>query len=135
MTKDKKQFWIIILAFFIIYIVWGSTFLANAWGIQSVPPFLFAGTRFVVAGILLLGIAYLFNPEKITRKQLINTAYAGFFLFTIGNGLVAKSLQYIDSGIVALFVSFQPLIVALMLWQWKKETGLLHQGLNPEVTS
>ncbi len=121
MTKDKKQFWLIILAFFIIYIVWGSTYLANAWGVKSVPPFLFAGARFLLAGILLLGIARLFKPIKITKNQLKNTVIAGIFLFTVGNGLVVWSLQYLDSGIAALFVAFEPLIVALMLWQWKNK--------------
>lgn len=119
MTKDKKQFWLIIFAFFILYIVWGSTYLANAWGIKSIPPFIFAGTRFLLAGGILLGMARLVGPIKITSKQIKNTAFAGLFLFTIGNGMVAWSLQYLDSGIAALFVAFEPLIVAMMLWQMK----------------
>jgi len=121
MNENKKHFWLIILAFFTIYIVWGSTYLANSWGVKSVPPFLFAGSRFLIAGIILLGIARLFKPIKITKEQLKNAAFAGVFLFTVGNGLVAWSLLHIDSGIAALFVAFEPLIVALMLWQWKNK--------------
>ncbi|MFT7606626.1 MAG: hypothetical protein ACI8VT_004229, partial [Saprospiraceae bacterium] len=45
MVKRNKEFWLIILSFFILYIVWGSTYLANAWGVKSVPPFIFAGVR------------------------------------------------------------------------------------------
>jgi len=119
--RTDRKFWLIILAFFIIYIVWGSTYLANAWGIQSVPPFMFAGSRFLVAGFLLLGISRLFGPIKISKKQFQNSFIAGFFLFTVGNGLVAWSLLHIDSGIAALFVAFEPLIVALMLWRWKSQ--------------
>lgn len=121
MAKRSKEFWLIILSFFIIYIVWGSTYLANAWGIQSIPPFLFAGTRFLIAGILLLGISRLFGQIQITKPQLKNTVFAGIFLFTVGNGLVVWALQFMNSGIAALFVSFQPLIVAMMLWQMKKD--------------
>jgi drug/metabolite transporter (DMT)-like permease len=121
MAKRSKEFWLVIFSFFIIYIVWGSTYLANAWGIKSVPPFLFAGFRFVVAGILLLGISRLFGAIAITKQQFKNTVISGVFLFTIGNGLVVWSLQYINSGIAALFVAFQPLIVAMMLWKMKNE--------------
>jgi drug/metabolite transporter (DMT)-like permease len=121
MVKRNKEFWLIILSFFILYIVWGSTYLANAWGVKSVPPFIFAGVRFLIAGITLLGISRLFGPIQITKQQLKNTAFAGIFLFTVGNGMIVWSLQYIDSGIAALFVSFEPLIVAVMLWQMKNE--------------
>ncbi len=121
MSNNRKQLFLVVLAFFTIYIVWGSTFLANAWGVKSVPPFLFAGTRFFTAGILLLGIARLFGPLQITRLHVKNAFYAGLFLFTIGNGLVAWSLQFLDSGITALFVAFEPLIVAMMLWYWKNQ--------------
>lgn len=121
MLNRSRQFWMILLAFFIVYIVWGTTFLANAWGIQSVPPFIFSGSRFLVAGILLLGVSSLISPLKITRKQLLNCAFAGLFLFTLGNGAVAWALQHIDSGITALFISFEPLIVAVMLWKWKAQ--------------
>ncbi len=121
MVKRNKEFWLIILAFFIIYIVWGSTYLANAWGVKSVPPLIFAGARFLLGGVLLLGIARLFGPIKVSKKQLVNTMIAGVVLFTIGNGMVVWSLQFLDSGITALFVAFEPLIVAVLLWKFKNQ--------------
>jgi drug/metabolite transporter (DMT)-like permease len=121
MFKRSSQFWLILLSFFMIYIVWGTTFLANAWGVKSVPPFIFSGSRFFIAGVILLGISALIGPIRITWTQLKNCAFAGTLLFTVGNGAVAWSLQHIDSGITALFISFEPLIVAVMLWKWKTQ--------------
>lgn len=112
---DRKT-WLIIISFIIIYFVWGSTYLANAWGVASVPPFLLAGTRFLIAGVILLGISRFFGPIKATSKQLKNSAIIGFMLFAIGNGLAVWSLKYIESGISAVVISLQPLIVAIMMW-------------------
>ncbi len=121
MPENKRDIWLIPLSFFIVYIVWGSTYLANAWGVEVVPPFLFAGWRFVVAGILLLLLTRIYSPILYTSRQLLNTFYAGFMLFAIGNGLVVWALMYIDSGITALIIAMQPLVVALMMWGIKKQ--------------
>ena len=111
----------IILAFFIIYFVWGSTYLANQWAIADMPPFLMAGMRFVIAGALLYGYCMLIGKKSPTRTQVQNTFFAGLFLFAMGNGLVVWALQYVDSGIAALVVAFEPLIVVLMMWKMKNE--------------
>jgi len=111
----------ILLAFFIIYFVWGSTYLANQWAIADMPPFLMAGMRFVVAGVLLYGYCMLTGKKSPTRAQIYNTLFAGLFLFAMGNGLVVWALQYVDSGIAALVVAFEPLIVVLMMWKMKNE--------------
>ena len=121
MTNKKREFWLIIAAFFIMYVVWGSTYLANAWGVKVVPPFLFSAGRFIVAGTLLLGVLAIFQPIRISTKQLKNALIAGVMLFAIGNGLVVWALQYVDSGLTALLVAGQPLIVALLLWQMKNQ--------------
>ena len=121
MPNRDRDFWLILLSFFTIYMVWGSTYLANAWGVGSIPPFLLAGMRFSIAGWILLLISRLMGPIQFTKQQLINSAIVGFMLFTIGNGLAVWALKYIDSGLSALFVSLQPLIVVIMLWGWKKE--------------
>jgi len=56
-----------------------------------------------------------------TRAQIQNAGFAGFFLFAMGNGLVVWALQFVDSGIAALVVAFEPLIVVLMMWKLKNE--------------
>lgn len=121
MGGNKDRNWLIPVSFFIIYIVWGSTYLANAWGIKSFPPILFAGIRFTISGILLYFIINTFKPLKITKAQWLNAAYMGFIFFTAGNGMVVWALKYIDTGICALIVAFQPLLTVVMLWLWKGE--------------
>ncbi len=111
----------IILAFFIIYFVWGSTYLANTWAIADMPPFMMAGMRFIFAGVLLYGYCLLIGKKSPTRMQIKNTLYAGLFLFAMGNGLVVWALQFVDSGIAALVVAFEPLVVVLMMWKMKAE--------------
>ncbi len=111
--------WKIAGAFFVVYIVWGSTFLANAWGVKEIPPFLMASVRFLIAGALIMCVIPFFQKVSITKKQLKNSAFAGFFLFAMGNGLAVWSLKFIDSGISAMMLALQPLIVAMMYWAFK----------------
>lgn len=120
MGASQKERFLIPIAFVIVYIVWGTTYLANAWGVKVIPPFIFSGVRFVFAGSLLLLLSSFFQPIKITWNQFKNLSLAGLLLFGIGNGLVTWALQYVDSGITALMVAFEPLLVALLLWQFKK---------------
>lgn len=121
MTENKRDVWLIPLCIFIVYIVWGTTYLGNAWGVQVIPPFLFSGIRFLMAGSILLLLSSFFSPIKITWSQFKNLAFAGLLLFGIGNGLVTWALQYVDSGITALVISLEPLVVAFMLWGYKKQ--------------
>ena len=125
MAENKSNLGLIILSFFVVYIVWGSTYLANAWGVQVVPPFIFASIRFIFAGFLLLGLCALFQPIQVTRAQLKNTTLAGFLLFAVGNGAVVWALQYVDSGITALVIACEPMMVALMLWLLKDKKPIL----------
>lgn len=119
-NKDR-EFWLIGISFFTVYVVWGSTYLANAWGVASVPPFIYAGTRFVVAGILLFVFTRFQNKKSISRLQIKNTIIAGFMLFAIGNGLVVWALKFIDSGITSLVVAFQPLVVVFLMWLMRNQ--------------
>ena len=130
MVENKRDVWLIPLAIFIVYIVWGTTYLANAWGVKVIPPFLFSGIRFLIAGSVLLLISSFFSPIKISWNQFKNLAFAGLFLFGIGNGLVTWALQYVDSGITALVISLEPLVVALMLWYFKKQKPQINTWLG-----
>lgn len=121
MAEDKRDVWLIPLCIFIVYIVWGTTYLGNAWGVKVIPPFMFSGIRFLIAGSVLLLISSFFSPIKISWNQFKNLAFAGLLLFGIGNGLVTWALQYVDSGITALVISLEPLVVAFMLWGYKKQ--------------
>ena len=115
MSQSKNNL-LVILAFFSIYVIWGSTYLWNKIAVSELAPFMLAGIRFVTAGLLIFGIAKLSGISlKITKRQLLNTAFAGFLFLTFGNGLAVWALKYIDSGFAALEISAQPLLVLILM--------------------
>ena len=108
---------LIILAFVSIYIIWGSTYLFNKILVQELSPFLIGAIRFTLAGIIVVGLSLIFGKrEEITKRQLFNCGKAGFFFLTTGNGIAIWALQYMDSGLTALLISAQPLVLLLMMW-------------------
>lgn len=115
--NSQRHKYQIILAFFMIYVIWGSTYLFNKMLVQELPPFLLAGVRFTIASILIFGVAYLRgNLKAITTKQVVNSVIAGALFLTVGNGCAVWALQYVDSGFSALIISAQPLILILMMY-------------------
>lgn len=112
----KRNTLLIVLAFFAIYVIWGATYLLNKIAVSELPAFMLAGTRFVVAGLLIFLIAKLSGRSlKISKKQFINTIIAGFLFLTFGNGVVVWALKFVDSGFAALEISAQPLVVLLLM--------------------
>lgn len=114
---------LVILAFFSIYVIWGSTYLLNKIAVTELPPFMLAGIRFVTAGLLIFLICKILKISlSITRKQLLNTIIAGFLFLAFGNGVVVWALKYVDSGFAALEISAQPLVVLILMriFQGKK---------------
>ena len=121
--SNSKNTILIVLAFFSIYVIWGSTYLLNKIAVTELPPFMLASMRFVTAGLLIFIIAKLMGKSiAITKRQFINTAIAGFLFLTFGNGVVVWALKYVDSGFAALEISSQPLVVLLLMriFQGKK---------------
>lgn len=116
MAKMKRNTILVVLSFFAIYFVWGSTYLWNKIAVTELPAFMLAGIRFITAGSLIFLISkFLGYSLKITKAQLQNTIIAGFLFLTFGNGVVVWALKYVDSGFAALEVSAQPLVVLLMM--------------------
>lgn len=114
--KKPSNISLIILAFFSIYVIWGSTYLLNKIAVAELPPFMLASIRFIIAGTLIFGLCKILNINlAITKKQLTNTAIAGFLFLTFGNGIVVWALKYIDSGFAALQISAQPLVVLILM--------------------
>lgn len=104
------------LAFSIIYLVWGSTYLANWYAIRDIPTFLMCGSRFFVAGLVLFIISILFGAEWPKKEHWKSAALMGLFFFFIGNGGAVWALNYLDSGIAALIIAAQPLITVMLMW-------------------
>ncbi|MBT8271954.1 MAG: EamA family transporter, partial [Bacteroidia bacterium] len=116
MGKVSKDVILIILAFFAIYVIWGSTYLLNKIAVNELEPFMLAGFRFSVAGILIFIISRaLGHSIRISTRQLFNTAIAGFLFLTFGNGVVVWALKFVDSGFAALEISAQPLVVLILM--------------------
>lgn len=115
MSKSQSPI-LIILAFFAIYVIWGSTYLLNKIAVTELPPLMLASIRFLSASILIFIIAKLIGYKlRISKRQLLNTSIAGFLFLTYGNGGVVWALKYVDSGFTALEISAQPLVVLLLM--------------------
>ena len=116
MAKMQRNTFLVVLSFFAIYFIWGSTYLWNKIAVTELPAFMLAGIRFLTAGSLIFLISKILGlPLKITKKQFKNTFIAGFLFLTFGNGVVVWALKYVDSSFAALEVSAQPLVVLIMM--------------------
>jgi drug/metabolite transporter (DMT)-like permease len=114
-------------AFAIIYLIWGSTFLAILFAIETLPPFLMAGVRFLVAGSLVYAWSRLVNGTGApSRGQWLAAAAVGVLLLVGGNGLLVWSEQRIPSGVAALLVGTVPCFMALI--DWLRPGGLRPSG-------
>jgi len=107
----KTRIWTALIA---LYIVWGSTYLAIRFAVETIPPFLSAGLRFLISGIILLVWRRLAGDPMPTRLQWRNLAIVGTLLLLGGNGLVSFAEQRIPSGIAALIVGTVPLFLVLI---------------------
>lgn len=122
----------IIIAFAALYLIWGSTYLTIFFAIQSIPPFLMAGTRFLLAGLIMYGVALWQgapNPSAATWR----TAFiVGGCLLLCGNGGVTVAEKWVPTGLAALLVATVPIYIALLGWLTgtaPRPTGLVWLGL------
>jgi drug/metabolite transporter (DMT)-like permease len=106
------------LALFALYFIWGSTFLAMKFAIESFPPLMMAAIRFSVAGILLYGLLRLRGAPAPTFRQWGGATIVGTMLLSIGNAGVATAQQTVSSGVAALAIATMPLWMALFSGIW-----------------
>jgi drug/metabolite transporter (DMT)-like permease len=112
----------IILAFAAVYLVWGSTYLAIRWVLETLPPLSTAGVRFIVAGAVLLAWAWWSERarpggrERVTARQWGWSTLVGGLLFLGGNGAVVWAEQRVPSGVAALLVAIMPCWLVLLEW-------------------
>ena len=112
----------IVAAFAAVYLVWGSTYLAIRWVLESMPPLLSGGVRFLVAGAVLLAWAAWSErsrpegPERVGLAQWKWSLLIGALLFLGGNGAVMWAEQRVPSGVAALLVAFMPCCLVLLEW-------------------
>ncbi|HVT73825.1 MAG TPA: EamA family transporter [Lacunisphaera sp.] len=106
----------LIAGFAAIYLIWGSTYLGIRVVVETIPPFLMAGVRFLVAGALIATYLALTRGFRATARQWRDNAVIGGFLCLGGNGLVSWAEQKIPSGIATLIISVGPLFIVLLDW-------------------
>ena len=117
MKRTRLELW---SALWIVYLVWGSTYLAIKLAVRTLPPLLTAGTRFVAAAAVLAGIlALLGRSLRASRREVISAAGVGVALLSFGVGLVHVAETRIDSGVAAMIAGSVPLQVVV----WRLVAG------------
>ena len=106
----------LVLAFAAVYIIWGSTYLAIRVAIDTLPPFLMAGVRFVIAGGLLYGWARWRGAPRPVRVNWLAAAIVGGLMLLGGNGGVVWAELRVPSGLTAVLIATVPLWIAILEW-------------------
>jgi drug/metabolite transporter (DMT)-like permease len=117
----RTPLWAIALAFTLVYLSWGTTYLAIKRGVQDeqLPPWLFSGTRVCLAGILLLGfLAARGQSLRLSRRDLGRLLAGGLLLFVGGNGILTLAQRTLPSGTAAVLGATTPLFIALVELGW-----------------
>src|SRR2546426_148407 len=112
-AKIHHPAWKTLLAFAIIYFVWGSTFLAIRVGVREVPPFLLAAMRFLIAGLVLYGWTIAHGERSPSGRQWTSASLLAILIFVLDYGLVFWAEQRVLSGIAAVMLATIPAFMAL----------------------
>ena len=129
---DRRTKWKALLAFGVIYFVWGSTFLAIRVGVREVPPLLFAAMRFFAAGAMLYGWTRLRRERAPSVRQWISATVLGFFIFVVDYGCLFWAEQRVPSGLAAVILATIPVFMSLseiLFLRTRKLTFALSLGL------
>src|SRR5258707_15764390 len=112
-SKTHRPAWKTLLAFAIIYFVWGSTFLAIRIGVGEVPPLLLAAMRFLVAGLVLFGWMLARGEPSPTRRQWMSVLLLALLIFLIDYGLLFWAERRVPSGVAEVMMATIPVFIAL----------------------
>jgi len=112
-AQTRRTTWKTLLAFAIIYFVWGSTFLAIRVGVREVPPFLLAAMRFLVAGLVLYGWMISQGARSPSGRQWMSAFLLAVLIFVLDYGLLFWAEQRVPSGIAAVMMATIPVFMAL----------------------
>jgi drug/metabolite transporter (DMT)-like permease len=106
----------IVIAFAAVYLIWGSTYLAIRFAVQTLPPFLMAAARFLASGLFLFVFSKMRSPARASFSQWRAATIIGALLLLGGNGAVVWSEQHVPSGLVALIVAVLPFWIVILEW-------------------
>jgi drug/metabolite transporter (DMT)-like permease len=113
-TEARPPSWKILLAFSIIYFVWGSTFLAIRIGVHEVPPFLLAAVRFFTAGLVLYAWLRLKGTPAPSPREWVSASVLGALIFLLDYGCLFWAEQRVPSGVTAVVLATIPVFIALL---------------------
>lgn len=123
---EKPPAWKIVTAFAAIYVIWGTTYLAIGMMVKTIPPYLGAGSRFLIAGLLLYAFLRLRGTPRPTLRQWGWASLAGILLLVGGNGSIVWAQKTVPSGIASIIVATEPLWIVVVSW-------LLFKGGRPTL--
>ncbi|MFQ5747328.1 MAG: EamA family transporter [Gemmatimonadota bacterium] len=106
----------VLLAFAAIYFIWGSTYLAIRYGVETIPPYLMLGVRFVTAGAILYAWLWLRGAGRPAPRMWVGWAVTGALRLRGGGGAGGGAVQHIPSGLAALIVAIMPVWMVLLDW-------------------
>jgi drug/metabolite transporter (DMT)-like permease len=112
-SKARPPAWMTLLAFAIIYFVWGSTYLAIRVGVREVPPFLLAALRFLIAGVVLYGWMIARGERSPSMRQWMSAFLLAVLIFILDYGLLFWAEQRVPSGVAAVMLATIPAFMAL----------------------
>jgi len=113
---DRPPAWKIAAGFAVIYVVWGSTYLAIRIAVETLPPFTLAGLRWLTAGAILFTFETIRGRPRVTASQWLAAGIVGTLMLLGGNGLVCWAEQWVPSGLTALIIGTVPLWLILLDW-------------------
>ena len=114
-SKARSTRLLLLASFAIIYVVWGSTYLAIRFAVETIPPLVTAGIRHTVAGGILLAWAYA-RGYRAKREHWVAGAIVGAFFFLIGHGTLHWAEQHVASGLAALLIATEPMFILVLAW-------------------
>ena len=119
--EKSRNTLLIVLSFAAIYIIWGSTYLISAFAIEEVPAFRVCGYRYTISGLLILmGFSIVGIKKKPKKIEIINACKAGIIFLGLGTGGAIWALNFLDTGLTALIIAGEPLLIVFLIWIIKK---------------
>jgi drug/metabolite transporter (DMT)-like permease len=128
-SHDRSDAIKLALAFVAIYVIWGSTYLAIRYAVETIPPLVAAGIRHSVAGGIMLIWAY-WRGFRPTRQQWVAGLALGALFFLIGHGSLHWAEQYVGSGLAALLIATEPMFILLLGWMMGQQKISLLSALG-----
>jgi drug/metabolite transporter (DMT)-like permease len=123
-ARDRSHAIKLALAFVAIYVIWGSTYLAIRYAVETIPPLVAAGIRHSIAGGIMLTWAW-WRGFRPTRQQWVAGFALGALFFLIGHGSLHWAEQYVGSGLAALLIATEPMFILVLGWM------MGHQKVSP----